>query len=217
MPSNEWEAGDSPTAAVEARHGSGVWTWSALAILAGVVFVYLLFFSAPRETNVGVSHPAVGTSLSRLSLAPLTGTETRVRLEDLKGKVVLINYWGTWCGPCQLEFPQLAALERSLRSEPDFRFLSVSCGVDPDAEEKSELASATGEFLRKAKAVLPTFHDPDGISRRALHWDAQLQGFSFPTTVLLDRQGRIRALWEGYADTFEREMQIAVRDVLAEK
>jgi cytochrome c biogenesis protein CcmG/thiol:disulfide interchange protein DsbE len=185
--------------------------------LAGAVFIYLLFFSPSRETSFGVSHPAVGKSISRLALAPLTGTEKRVRLEDLKGKVVLINYWGTWCGPCRMEFPQLAALETSLRSEPEFLFLSVSCGNDPEGEEESELAAATKEFLREAKADLPTYYDPDAISRRALVMDAQLEGFSFPTTVLLDRQGIIRALWPGYADIFEREMQLAVRKVLAEK
>src|SRR5688572_173637 len=142
MPSNEWEAGDSPPTA-EKRRGSGVWIWSSLAILAGAVFVYVLFFSPSRETNVGVSHPAVGKSMSRIALAPLTGTEKRVRLEDLKGKVVLINYWGTWCGPCRMEFPQLAALEKRLRGEPEFLFLSVSCGNDPDGEDESELAAAT--------------------------------------------------------------------------
>lgn len=191
--------------------------WSALALLAGGLLVYLLFFAPRHETHVGTSHPAVRSRLTSLSLEPLTGTKQRVRLEDLQGKVVLVNYWGTWCGPCHMEFPQLVLLEKQLRKETDFRFLSVSCGHSPDEEDPSELERNTKAFLGKAKADIPTYLDAGGISRRALVDAADLKGFNYPTTVLLDRQGAIRALWLGYAEIFDREIDLAVHKVLAER
>lgn len=195
----------------------GLFLWSALAIVSGLLFVYLLFFPARLGTGAGESHPAVGTHLPSLRLEPLTGEAKPVRLADLKGKVVLVNYWGTWCGPCKMEFPSLVALDREMRNENDFRFLSVSCGGNAANEVRDELESNTTAFLRSANADISTYFDQNGASRKSLIEAAKLHEFGYPATVLLDRQGVIRALWMGYDPAFEREMEEVVRKVLAEK
>lgn len=185
--------------------------------MAGLLLVYSLFFSARFGSGAGVSHRAVGTRLAALDLEPLTGAKQRVRLAELKGKVVLVNYWGTWCPPCKLEFPSLVALQRQLRNEPDFCFLSVSCGGNAENEDKDELEAQTAEFLHKANSDIPTYFDPEAQSRKSLIETARLHEFGYPATVLLDRSGVIRALWIGYEPAFEREMEEAVRNELARK
>lgn len=155
--------------------------------------------------------------LPELALDPLTGGKERVQLADLKGKVVLVNYWGTWCPPCKLEFPSLVALKRQMRNESDFRFLPVSCGADAANEDPAELEAQTKAFLLKASADFPTYFDPGGESRKSLIQAARLHDFGYPTTVLLDREGVIRALWIGYDTAYEREIEETVRSELARK
>lgn len=208
---------DPPHPAEKPRGSRSLVVWTALALFAGLLLVYSLFFSAGLRWGAGESHPAVGQRLPALRLDALTGGGQGVQLDDLQGKVVLVNYWGTWCPPCKMELPSLVALAREMRDEPDFLFLSVSCGGNAANEDRDVLAESTAAFLQSTKTELPTYFDAGGESRKSLIVAANLHEFGYPATVLLDREGIIRALWIGYDVAYEREMELAVRNALARK
>lgn len=100
-----------------------------------------------------------------------------VALSNLRGKVVLINFWATWCGPCRVEMP---AMERLYRAYPrkDFEILAVST----DAQG----AAVTRPFQQENRLTFPILHDSD--FRVGLTYGAR----SLPMTFMVDRRGIVR-------------------------
>jgi thiol-disulfide isomerase/thioredoxin len=112
--------------------------------------------------------------------APEVTVETRagekVRLADLKGRPVLINFWATWCGPCVSEMPALDALAVERAGTP-----LVIMAVSEDRKGESVVAP----FIHKLGLTkLPIYLDPETKALAAFGSDA------LPTTVLIDRNGR---------------------------
>lgn len=113
-------------------------------------------------------------------LAPslvLTGLDGRTYdLARYRGRVVLVNFWASWCPPCVREMPSLERLQRQLRGRP-FSVLAVNIG-EPEADIRTFLARAPVEF--------PVLLDADGAALK--RWKV----FVFPTSLVLDTRGRIR-------------------------
>lgn len=187
-----------------------LWPWFALAgLLALVLIVWKAGGIRPTiDVRDGVKHPAVGRALETFELQPLTGEPPPLDLADLAGKVTLVNFWGTWCGPCQVEFPELYELSQHLGDKPDFRFVSVSCSGRLGTDER-EAAAPTAQFLRQQRATLPTYRDALAATRLALERAEIVQNFSYPTTILIGRDGTIRGLWEGYREGLVDDMRAA--------
>ena len=97
------------------------------------------------------------------------------RLESLRGQVVLVNLWASWCPPCKEEMPTLARLQ-SLHGGADFQVVTV-------AVENAEAAGLQAALAQLGAANLPPYGDPD---RRLF---AALGARGLPTSVLLDRRG----------------------------
>jgi thiol-disulfide isomerase/thioredoxin len=186
--------------------------WVNWVVLALLVVAFLALFSLRgRRPGEAERHGAVGSTLPALSLLPLTGPSEAVTLDDLKGKVALVNFWATWCGPCQRELPELATMAKSLAGDADFRLLAVSCGEeDPDG-----LRANTELTLQQLKVDVPTYADPGRVTRTAYGRIANFRGF--PTTFLLDRDGTIRAVWEGYYPGAAGEMESLAKQLLEDK
>jgi thiol-disulfide isomerase/thioredoxin len=109
----------------------------------------------------------------------------RLRLTDLKGKVVLLNFWSTTCVHCLEELPALERIERDHR-DAGLAVISV-CYDETDAERVSKIAHP---FAGK----LPVYLDPSGQSR--LHFDLEVM----PVVFVLDRSGRLAAVTRGSRD-----------------
>lgn len=185
-----------------------------IVFLVGLALFYLYVLRPLNRQSQGLLHPAIGSKLVFLSLQPLTGDAQPVELDQLQGKVSLINFWGTWCPPCRLEFPHIVALYKRLQERGDFQLLAVSCG---NAEEDlAELRNETTAFLEQQKADLPTYYDPDFQTRKAVVLAGGGSGFGYPTTIILDRTGILRGFWEGYAPGTEKEMEALVQQLLQE-
>ena len=100
-----------------------------------------------------------------------------VALSDLRGKVVLLNFWATWCGPCRVEMPAMERLYRAY-DRKDFEILAVST----DAQG----AAVTRPFQEENKLTFPILHDAD--FRVGLSYGAR----TLPMTFMVDREGIVR-------------------------
>ena len=151
--------------------------------------------------------------LRSVRLEPLLYAEGPIRLEDLQGKVVLLNFWGTWCPPCLMELPHLAEQYRKYRGREGLLFLSVSCGPGPK-EDPEEIRSHTAALLANQQLELPTYLDPDFVTRRAVNEAVGFRGY--PTTLLLDRQGYIRRVWVGFDRQMPEQLDRLLEQLLSE-
>jgi len=125
----------------------------------------------------------------------------QVSLADLKGQVVMINFWASWCGPCRQEFP---ALDQIYAKYKPMGFTLVAINVE------SEKADAE-KFLAKTTASFPILFDPDNKV------SGEYGVSAMPTTVLVDRQGRVRWLHRAYKPGDEAEYIAQIRAILREK
>lgn len=142
--------------------------------------------------------PAVGTRAPDFSLKSSTGRN--MRLSELRGEVVLLNFWATWCGPCRQEMPQLGRLYTQYR-EAGFTLLGVN--ID-DSRANAET------MVKKLGVHFPTLFDSD--KRVARLYDVD----TMPATLLIDRDGRVRYVHRGYRDGYERKYQEQIRELLKE-
>jgi peroxiredoxin len=137
-----------------------------------------------------------GTPAPRLTLKDINGRP--LRLEDYKGKVVLLNFWATWCAPCRAEMPDLVKWQREHRK----RGLQV-IGVTYPPEELREVR----RFLLSMKVNYPV---AIGDERTKAQFDS---GETLPLTVVIDRAGHIREVIQGilYPDEFEEKVKPLLR------
>ena len=123
-----------------------------------------------------------------------------VTLAGLRGQVVMINFWATWCGPCREEMPHLEALHQRY-SALGFTLLGVN------VEEDSENAEA---WLEEMPVSFPILFDPE--NRVSVLYNV----LAMPSTVLVDRQGNLRFLHHGYQPGYENEYQTQIRALIRE-
>jgi peroxiredoxin len=119
-----------------------------------------------------------------------------VALSDLRGKVVLLNFWATWCGPCRVEMPAMEQLYQMFPRK-DFEILAVST----DAQG----VAITRPFQQENHLTFPILHDSD--FRVGLTYGAR----SLPMTFMVDRQGVIRHQVFGARDWGAPEAQQLVQ------
>lgn len=131
-----------------------------------------------------------------------------LKLSDFKGKVTVLNVWGSWCSPCRAEAPNLAKVSKETKSDKNggVQFVGINTRDLDKANAKS--------FERNYGIDYPSFYDPSGklilkFPRNSLSPQA------IPSTLILDRHGKIavRALKE----LGEKELRDALNPVIAEK
>ena len=119
-------------------------------------------------------------------------------LADYRGKVLLVNFWATWCAPCREELPSLERLRDALRGRP-FEALAVNV---------AEGESRVRRFLTDVPLGLPILLDRDGNAQRA--WGVR----GLPATFLLDRKGSIRYWYLGELDWAQPKILRTVESLL---
>lgn len=125
------------------------------------------------------SGPKNGSPAPNFSLHDLNGN--MVNLEETLGKVVLLNFWATWCGPCRVEMP---FFERTYAEFKDEDFIVLAVDFDEPVE-------AVRTFQEELNLNFPILLDPGGEVQRAY------RVLGYPTSVLIDREGLIHAIHVG--------------------
>jgi thiol-disulfide isomerase/thioredoxin len=123
-----------------------------------------------------------------------------VSLADLKGQVVMINFWATWCGPCRQEMPLLAQLHD--KYEP-LGFTMLGVNVEPDS-------AAAVAWLKGVPVNFPILFDTDS----AVAGRFGVEGM--PSSVLVDRNGQVRYIHRGYKPGDEAKYADMIRSLVKE-
>lgn len=155
-------------------------------------------------TEVKVPEKRVGMQVYQgaqnrvLKLLDLTGQT--VDLTAQKGKVVLLNFWASWCPPCVHEMPSMEGLKMQLKAQP-FEILAVNL-----AEEKTDIV----QFKKEHQLTFKILQDPLGSAVQ--EW----QVFAYPSSYLIDKQGQIRYALFGSYDWQQPEALETIQKLLLE-
>jgi peroxiredoxin len=150
---------------------------------------------------------ALGTSCAVAAVAPTvmapdftlhTLSGANLRLQEQRGRVVMVNFWATWCSPCRQEMPQLNRLYEKYRASG---FVLLGVNVDEDTRHAADVATKLG-------LKFPVLLDTDKAVSRAYDLN------TMPSTILIDRDGRVRYLHRGYLVGDEELYDKQIRDLL---
>src|ERR1700691_1714679 len=162
------------------------------------IFVLILGLSLPLAAALPASNVAAGATAAAFQLPAAAGDP--VSLAGLKGQVVLINFWASWCGPCRQEMPVLDQLYRKYKPA-GFTLLGVN------VEPKSADALA---FLKATPVSFPILFDTQ--SKVSTLYEVA----GMPSTVIVDRKGTVRYVHQGYKPGDESQYQDQIRSLLRE-
>lgn len=164
----------------ERRHG-GLEGWEAFhANIAQID-------RARRKKDILAGRKAHPEALKAFTLASLTGG--RVSSRAFRGKVAVINFWGTWCGPCVAEMPDFQKFDEKYRHDPGVAIYTVDSN-DPDADH-------VRTWMKQHKYDFPVLLDNGYATKVGV--------FAFPTTWFVDRQGRIDFVKVGWSPALTEE------------
>ena len=158
---------------------------------------------------VAIASGFVGASA--LAAPPLVGSpapdfalrstnKENIRLSEHLGEVVLINFWATWCGPCRQQMPLLDALYSKYQRAG---LVLLGINIDEDRDDAIEMA----QTLKVGYPIL--FDDRKDVSRA-------YQPDSMPLTVIIDREGVVRYVSEGFRPGYETRYTEKLRELLGE-
>lgn len=125
-----------------------------------------------------------------------------IALDQYKGQVVMINFWATWCGPCRQEMPLLESLHQKYRKAG---FTLIGVNVEPDSK-------AAEEWLQKQKTPVsfPILFDTE--SKVSALYGVE----GMPSSIIIDRQGKVRVIHQGFRPGDENHYLDYVRALLRE-
>ena len=145
--------------------------------------------------NAGIKKEASNNNAPVLSFSVTDAAGNSINTKDLKGKVVFINFWASWCPPCRAEMPSLYALYNEMKNDNRFVFLFVN-------EDDDYIKGV--HYLKNNHYALPFYQRTQNVP------DDIFSG-TLPTTVILDKEGRVVLKHEGMAnynsDNFRQQLK----------
>jgi len=142
---------------------------------------------------------AVGAPAPDVQLPQLPGGE-ELRLSSLRGKVVYLDFWASWCGPCRISFPQLEQLRTELGSQ----------GFEVYAINVDEVEADARQFLAEVPVNYPVVYDGSGATPQAYGV------MGMPTGYLIDRDGVVRYIHQGFKRSDGAKLRTGIVELLGE-
>ena len=166
---------------------------STRIVLKRCAMAAMVLASAAFAAGGDASGPAPAFTLSTLA-GQTSG------LSAYKGQVVMVNFWATWCGPCQQEMPLLDQMYKKYKPAG---FTLIGVNVDKEAPPVKQL-------LERKPVSFPVLLDPANQVSKAYHVD------EMPSSVIIDRKGQIRYIHRGYKPGDENDYQDRIRQLIRE-
>ena len=166
---------------------------SRLRCAVGMLAVALSLGAGPVEAL------APGEAAPALALPDAQGST--VALDGLRGRVVVVDFWASWCGPCKRSFPWMGEMQRKYA---DQGLTIVAVNVDRRREDAAK-------FLAVTPGAFTIVYDPTGASPAA--WNVK----GMPTSYLVDRGGRIVAIDAGFREESKDTLEARIKAALAAK
>jgi len=157
------------------------------------ILIALLFISSSHAYALSVNQMAPDFTLP-------SAAKQNVRLAELRGQVVMLNFWATWCNPCRVEIPHLQDLYNQYK---DIGFTVIGVNIDNNKTKANRMARNLG-------AKFPILFDNTQTVSKLYSIKAM------PFTLLIDRDGRIREIFYGYKPGYEKKYSNAIRKLLRE-
>ncbi|MFI5162234.1 MAG: redoxin domain-containing protein [Sphingobacteriales bacterium] len=122
-----------------------------------------------------------------------------VSLADLKGKVVIVDFWATWCGPCKASFPGMQLAVNKYKDNPNVKFLFVDCW-----ETVQNYADGVKKFITDNKYTFHVLLDEKGDDGRQAKVVTSYKVDGIPTKFIIDKSGNIRFKYVGYSGSADK-------------
>ncbi|MCM0613373.1 TlpA family protein disulfide reductase [Marinobacter sediminum] len=150
---------------------------------------------------LGTALLSINTLAATTGPAPELNLPTRngqISLSDMRGKVVLLDFWASWCGPCRQSFPWMNDMQAKYRNQ-GFEVVAVNLDQDP---------GAAAAFLEKIPADFTVAYDPDGETPQAY------EVMGMPSAYLIDRNGFIHSQHIGFHNDRKDKYEADIRSLL---
>lgn len=161
------------------------------------------FIAPGGKTDIFYDPPEKRGHPGRLAGPELTDPSRNLSLDDFAGKVVVINVWGQWCGPCRAEIDQLQQVYNATRAK-GVEFLGI------DVRDNNRDAAV--DFVVDRKVTYPSIYDP--AMRTMMAFGGKYPTTVIPSTVVLDRQHRVAAVF--LRELLAEDLQPVVERLAAE-
>jgi thiol-disulfide isomerase/thioredoxin len=163
------------------------------AIIATLLILAMSVIGCGRGPS-GEESPEVGQAAPNFKLADLSGRE--VTLDQFRGKIVMLDFWATWCGPCRLTMPVLENLQKEYPQ--DLTLLAINL-----AEPRDMVRS----YVQRQNISSTVLLDEDG------RVGEEYRSESIPMQVLIDQKGVIRRVSVGYSSRLADQLRSAIEEL----
>jgi peroxiredoxin len=149
--------------------------WIVSVLLLGIGWIWWSYVPADLTSNTGIALPRQGFLAPEFTLQSIDGEN--ITLSELRGNVVLVNFWASWCPPCKAEMPAMQSVYDDYHDQ-GFTILAINSTIQDQRTSAVDFAQSLG-------LNFPILFDPDGYTTNTYNIDA------LPTSLFIDRAGKI--------------------------